>query len=749
MNRIFTICLFCITLTAGAQNNTPTYTWRMHLPYNSVSQIADAGESIYVLGDVGVYSFDLLSGEVEYLTKVNGFSESEVSRIAYSKEYATLVIGYGNGNIDLLKNGRIINFDIIKRNSLPGLKEIYDIKVIGDRAYFATTFGVVIINIDTERPVDDYQNLGLGGTSLAVRTLAILNDSLYLSTVEGLKSAPAYNNSINLKNFSSWKTNSTYDSIELMEVYNNKLYFTRDSVLYSYGDGVFNTTENGVKRGYKSIVSSYGNLVICRWEGIALMNENEEFTERQDPFMQYAITDFQESVWFGGFYRGLFKNAKDGSSAYLTPPGPFALSSYDMVGQGNKMWVTSGGHTTAFGPNFFDYGYYVYEDGNWSNSDAFDDTIINRMLDLTNILVLPDRDEVWIGSFGSGLAKIVNGVPVKKYDSKNSLIKSAPGDRDVAFGMAMDSKENLWVANFETNRSLVVRRQDGTWEDFNVGNRTLGEMLVDDFDQLWMLVPRTSGFGLLAVKELENGTLETRYLSTGKNTGGLPNNNAKAIALDKDGEIWVGTEEGIAVFYNPGEVFKGGVNADAQQIIIDDGNDIGALLGNEVVNDIKIDGANRKWVATNNGAWLVEEDGSNVIMHLTAENSPLPGNVINCIGIVPNTGEVFFGTTKGIASFRGDATEASNLHSNTLVFPNPVHPEYEGPITITGLPEDATVKIADVAGRVVYELIATGGTAVWDGKNFNGEKPQTGVYLIFSANKEDEDALVSKLLIVR
>ncbi|MGB0851489.1 MAG: hypothetical protein ACPGTP_09585, partial [Bacteroidia bacterium] len=204
-----------------------------------------------------------------------------------------------------------------------------------------------------------------------------------------------------------------------------------------------------------------------------------------------------------------------------------------------------------------------------------------------------------------------------------------------------------------------------------------------------------------------------------------------------------------AVFYNPSLVFDGGVNADAQQIIIDDGNDVGYLLGNEVVNDIKIDGANRKWVATNNGAWLIAEDGSEVLLHFTSENSPLPSNEINCVGIVPSTGEVFFGTKNGIASFRGDATEANDLHKNTIVFPNPVHSSYEGPITINGLPENATVKIADVAGRVVYELIATGGTAVWDGRNFSGEKPQTGVYLIYSANQNEEDALVTKLLIVR
>jgi hypothetical protein len=118
--------------------------------------------------------------------------------------------------------------------------------------------------------------------------------------------------------------------------------------------------------------------------------------------------------------------------------------------------------------------------------------------------------------------------------------------------------------------------------------------------------------------------------------------------------------------------------------------------------------------------WLVKEDGSEVLSHFLSENTPLPDNTVNCIGIIPNTGEVFFGTNAGIASNRGDATEASNTHNNTLVFPNPVDKGYQGPITISGLPEDATVKIVDVAGRVVYELISNGGTAGWDGRNFNG-----------------------------
>jgi hypothetical protein len=228
----------------------------------------------------------------------------------------------------------------------------------------------------------------------------------------------------------------------------------------------------------------------------------------------------------------------------------------------------------------------------------------------------------------------------------------------------------------------------------------------------------------------------------------LPSNEVNALVLDHDGEIWVGTSEGLAVFYNPGAFFEKAEFREAKRFIIDDGNDVGYLLGSEVINDIQVDGANRKWVATTTGVWLIAADGSEVIQHFTEQNSPLLSNVVNCIGILPKTGEVFLGTARGIVSYRGDATGASDLHGEVTIFPNPVRPGYSGPITINGLPTNATVKITDVAGRVVYEMISNGGTAVWDGNNFNGERAQTGIYLFITANEEDKDPKVTKLLLV-
>lgn len=748
MQRLLFLVLLFVNLLGFSQNNTPTYTWRMHLPYNSVRQIVEADDKLFVLSDIGIYEFGLKSGEAEFLTKVNGFSESSVVAMSYSADYNTLVIAYKSGNIDLLKGNSIINLPGIKRSSIFGLKDIYEIEIYNELAYLSTAFGVVIIDIEAEEIIDDYQNLGFGGVPLAVNSLDIFNEKIYIGTTEGIKSAPAFDNNVNLKNFSSWETIEEYDSAVNIKTFNDKLYFVSDSILFSFDGTNYVPVEMSVRKGYKSLAVCHENLVVCRYEGIASINEMGTVKEYGEVAMSSAIIDYQDNLWFGGFYRGLIKKNNAGQISYFSPQGPFSFNSYDMDGQGNSLWVTSGGYTPAFAPTYNTYGYYRYEDGNWFNRNT-SDPYSGGMTDFTSIYVPKDRNETWLGSFGSGLLRIKNYEPNQRYTNSNSSLKNSVGTNEVALGMAYDSKNNLWVSNYETDRPLAVMRANGSWSDFNVGTKRLGEMIIDQSDQIWMLVPRTSSNGILVTKELENGSLRTRFLGTSKNGGGLPNNNVKAIAQDKDGEIWVGTESGIAVFYNPSLVFDGGVNADAQQIIIDDGKDIGYLLGSEVVNDIKIDGGNRKWVATNNGVWLIKEDGSEIVLHLTEDNSPLPSNIINCVGIIPNTGEVFFGTTNGIASFRSDATEAKDLHENTLVFPNPVHPEYDGPITITGLPEDATVKITDVAGRVVYELVAVGGTAVWNGLNFDGQKPQTGVYLIFTANKEDEDSLVSKLLIVR
>jgi len=168
-----------------------------------------------------------------------------------------------------------------------------------------------------------------------------------------------------------------------------------------------------------------------------------------------------------------------------------------------------------------------------------------------------------------------------------------------------------------------------------------------------------------------------------------------------------------------------------------------------VVTDIEVDGANRKWLGTSDGgAYLVSEDGLEEIEHFNTSNSPLLSNVILDICVDGVSGEVFFGTDKGIISYKGDALEGTSAYSNVVVYPNPVRETFEGPVAIKGLIENTTVKITDMGGNLVFETESLGGQAIWDGRNFNGERVSTGVYIVFLSSADGSLSHVTKLLFI-
>ena len=239
-----------------------------------------------------------------------------------------------------------------------------------------------------------------------------------------------------------------------------------------------------------------------------------------------------------------------------------------------------------------------------------------------------------------------------------------------------------------------------------------------------------------------------KKLTTVKGKGNLPSNEIQCIAEDHDGEIWIGTDKGIAVFYCSDQVLTAS-GCDAQQIFIEQDGHTQILLETELVTAIAVDGANRKWIGTqNSGVYLMSADGTKQIQHFTVDNSPLLSNEINSIAINPKTGEIYFGTVQGIISYRNDATEGLEDYTNVYVFPNPVKPGYEGPIAITGLITNADVKITDINGTLVYQTKALGGQAIWYGKNFKGEKSHSGVYLVFCSNEDGSKTFITKILLV-
>ena len=249
--------------------------------------------------------------------------------------------------------------------------------------------------------------------------------------------------------------------------------------------------------------------------------------------------------------------------------------------------------------------------------------------------------------------------------------------------------------------------------------------------------------GLIVFDENRIGS-KVKKLSVLESEGSLNSNRVYSIIEDLDGEIWIGSDNGVNVFYNPNQVFLG---EESSKITVSLGGYNSYLLDGQTVNDIEIDGGNRKWFALNNsGVVVTSSDGLEEIYHFTTNNSPLFSNKVLDIEFNDNTGEVFMATDKGLISFRSDATKGANDFNKVIVFPNPVKRNYDGLINIKGLISNSIVKITDISGNLVFETKSNGGSISWDAINLNGEKISTGVYLVFCSNAEGDKAYVTKFL---
>ncbi len=718
--------------------------WRTHFPYKDIKQIQEAGDFIYALPEKGFFTFHQLSGELNVYSKVNGFSDIEISIMRYIEPLNKMVFVYATGNIDILdlKTSTISNLPDILRKSIFGVKEFYDLQYFNGKAYLSTSFGIIVIDINKQEISDSYQFKDIMGAAIPVYSVARFNNYLYAGTNKGVLRASVDSN---LSDFQYWRKNQSGFESKMLRVFDNKLYAVNDSIYQSYDGFSWQNVKSNVKRNVVSLELSHNKLIETHWGGFLISKPGGILDSVRENQVMYGIVDRYNSIWTGGKGLGMISINSAGKYGFIGINGPNGITSHSIASWRDEIWVTSGGPGFVYGPTFNGSGYYHFKENLWYNRPDTPQRF-RAMYDFTAIAINNNTGEVWLGSHGTGIAQLNNGKFTQRFDTDNSSLQKQAGLFTLVPGLGLDSKGNLWAANYDADSSVSVRFANGKWKRFKLSTKYVGEMVIDELDQKWMATPR-SGNGLVVFKEASKGVPQRdRLLTKGKGAGDLPSARVNALVIDKDNEIWIGTDEGLAVFFNPARAFD--VEEDAQRIIVEQNGVVGYLLGNETINDMCIDGANRKWVATNNGAFLVEKDGTSVLLHFTVDNSPLPSNVIKSVGVNGVSGEVFFGTQSGIISYGGDATEAGDKHTGVKIYPNPVRQNYDGNITIQGLPDYATVKITDVSGRIIYETLSNGGIATWNGKMFNGNRPQTGIYLIFSSNKEDKESLVSKLLFV-
>ena len=745
--------------------------WRDHLPYSKVISIAMAGEKVYAATPYSLFYYDQADNSINRLNKINGLSDVGISQIAYLDELKTLVIAYSNANIDLIKDGEIINLSDIKRKPILGNKSINNIFFIGKRAYLSCGFGIVVLDIENEEFPEPIYYIGDEGSAINVyaTTYNPEDSRIYAAAEDGIYYASFY--SPNLANFAEWtrETSSILPAgpFSYIASLNNRIYinkkgpgYSNDAMFVKVGnEWDFFDKDNSSNRFCMKVFNN--KLVVCNNLTIDIYNENGSLNRRLYTYNPGTITpkdaliDGDNNVWIGDGIEGLTKvpPAPDETVRFL-PNGPEFPDASALSSGGRDVWIVPGGRNTAFGALFRQARFAGFVDGQWKTIDKKQDPFLDDYRDVLNVYVDPANNKrVYLGTWGYGLLEYVNGEFSRHFTSENSSLRATGSDSTwiCIGGIAFDSQNDMWVTNSGAPFVLSVKRTDGTWQSFDLGSIANGtdmsKIIVDKSNQKWM-IPRDHA--LIVFNDNNTADIsddQVRRLTSSAGNGNLPGSFIQCIAADREGLVWIGTNEGVGVIYSPDNVFSG-QNFDAQRILIDQDGQGQYLLITESVTAIAVDGSNRKWFGTDRaGVFLMSQDGTKEILHFTAENSPLLSNTITDITI-NNDGEVFFGTADGVISYRGESVTPNVNLDNVVVFPNPVRESYNGSIAIKGLVDGSSVKITDISGNLVYSNLAEGGQSLWNGRNFDGKRVKTGVYLVYITNSDGSQTKVTKIMFI-
>lgn len=758
------------------QGQRALYTWGDYLNYSRGLLVERLGDEVYVGCDNGLFIYNISDNSLTRLSKVNGLSDIGITYLAVNRDKELLIVGYESGNLDLIRNREITNFTAIRNSSVIGDKSIRHIYFDEDIAYISTGVGIIAFDVERIEVRDTYEILPTG--ALPINQITIVNDTLFAATIEGL-----YKGSLNtdLTIFANWEQELSipdpFSNVNDVASYAGNLFI---NLRQSSPPGVYlrEGSDWNIVVGNGDVIEmkeSPGGLAINTNYYVDFRNETgdnflilNDYGLEPDMRLSQAFMDADGTAWMADTYRGLVRYTAESGYTFIAPDGPARNSSFNLEINDGRLWVAGGTplHPGTWSNTFQTNGFFKLYQGEWLNfeRDAYPFIFDEKLFDIPIAYPDPDNpDNAYIGTWFSGMVTVSGDEILELYDEMNSslgvrdeFVIPEPGENWVGVaGIRKDRDDNVWMTNGFADAPLSVFKADGTWEAFdlegNLGTNTLlTQLIINQDGNLWMVRNRGGVVAYNYNETIDNpDDDEVIVFGSGAGNGGLPVEEVYCIQEDLDGEIWVGTADGVAVFYSPFDAFSDDPS-DARQILVEQDGIFQFLLEGQSVSCIAVDGANRKWIGTfGSGVFLLSEDGTEEVRRFTKENSPLFSNMINDIVVDEQSAEVFIATEEGILSFQGDAALGEFNNECNTVYPNPVRETYSGPITIQGLMRGSDVRITDTRGNLIASLSSTGDRAIWDGRNTNGQRVATGVYFALISDESGESTCVSKILMVK
>lgn len=667
-------------------------TWQVYPSYANLTEISPAGDVCFALASGSLFAYNNTTAETTVFNKTTGLAGIDISHIAWSQQAKRLVVAYGDGNIDLVSaSGDITNVPGLYLSETVSDKTVSHIYI--DRQFAYMSIGVGVMKLDAKKGViaDTYQ-------------LGFAVDHSYV----------------------------------------------KDGYLYAVSKA------QGTWRGLLT-----DNLLDKnRWQRVG------GYTALTDDRLN--VRDASTGLWWTRNDAGrlaCYTLATDGTRTYKTegvlPEGPASNHFYRLYMHGGKLYSVAG-----FWAQENNAGYsgevHVWNGLNWSEFEQPTSQMIGHdYIDLLCMDFDPKKEgHVMVGAKG-GVYEFQNSKFIKHYGRQNSVLESGVNSDNYTIVSTLKYTDNgdLWVLNSMVDNPIwKIEHGSGNWVNY-----PHPEMSTPAKYNLVSLLQSRNNKNIMwfANNYYTENRLYAYDFVNDKLVGHGPNFTNEdgtvitpvmvyALAEDLDGNVWIASSNG-PFYISSADAIAGNDAFIQHKVPRNDGTNLADYLLSDVkTRCIAVDGANRKWMGTENGVFLISSDCNTLLQHFTTENSPLPSNTVYDICIDNNSNIVYFATERGLCSYASDATQPSEemTKDNVYAYPNPVTPEYTGKITIVGLSFNADVKIVTSNGVLVNQGRSTGGSYQWDGRDLNGKRVASGVYMVQAATETGDKGVVCRIAVV-
>lgn len=690
--RKYILTLFIYISTVFHAFGLAVGTWQVYPSYANLTEISPAGDVCFALASGSLFAYNNTTAETTVFNKTTGLAGIDISHIAWSQQAKRLVVAYGDGNIDLVSaSGDITNVPGLYLSETVSDKTVSHIYI--DRQFAYMSIGVGVMKLDAKKGViaDTYQ-------------LGFAVDHSYV----------------------------------------------KDGYLYAVSKA------QGTWRGLLT-----DNLLDKnRWQrvgGYAALTDD-----------RLNVRDASTGLWWTRNDAGLlacYTLATDGTRTYKTegvlPEGPVSNHFYRLYMHGGKLYSVAG-----FWAQENNAGYpgevHVWNGQNWNEFEQPTSQMIGHdYIDLLCMDFDPKKEgHVMVGAKG-GVYEFQDGKFIKHYGRQNSVLESGVNSDNYTIVSTLKYTDNgdLWVLNSMVDNPIwKIEHGSGNWVNYphpemsTPAKYNLVSLLQSRYNKniMWFannyyMENRLYAYDFVNDKLVghgpnftnEDGTVITPVM-------------VYALAEDLDGNVWIASSNG-PFYISSADAIAGNDAFIQHKVPRNDGTNLADYLLSDVkTRCIAVDGANRKWMGTENGVFLISSDCNTLLQHFTTENSPLPSNTVYDICIDNNSNIVYFATERGLCSYASDATQPSEemTKDNVYAYPNPVTPEYTGKITIVGLSFNADVKIVTSNGVLVNQGRSTGGSYQWDGRDLKGKRVASGVYMVQAATEIGDKGVVCRIAVV-